>query len=573
MNTEPNSASTLRIIQAEIVMLPLAQISTHPDNRPLGANQEKIEQLKILITQDGFDASHPLVVRPWQQDYQLIEGEHRYWASKELGFSELPCVVRQLDDTEALIQLILGNTQSENSPLEIGLNALKVIQNEGKKAYTTTAYAQRLGLSETTIRRYINAAEVFQYLGQQLDQTATKLDEVYKLEELYRSPQEDWLWLHQLILDKDLSKTQIAEMVQASRDIKTDSMAVQDLFDLKALRQEVAQYALQNPGDRSRAEQYKELLQTVKTNYDNLDEHLSLFEYNVLQDEITEEELNLKAWFVSSLKELKNIDKAAVMECYKDALEMKRNSTREEAERTATYFRDKKNAEERQEHERIAREMRQVRLGEWWQLGNHWLYCGDAADPAFRAKLPEKIAFAFVNPPYQNALPEGDAAPVDWALDWLSEQASVVALTPALHEIHRYLQAIQLPYRWSMACWLAAKDKPDQSTWIYTALFGRDKNLSHRSKDHWRIEFKSGQKNIALLEQQGGKPYEFIEYLVNAFSEEGDTILDTHAQAGTSLLVAEDSQRICFAAEANPQRCKEAIEAWEKNSRQKAVRA
>lgn len=567
---ELTNTSELLIKKAEITLIPIEKLEAHPDNRPLGPNQDKIGQLKILIKNDGFDSSHPIVVRPFGESFQIIEGEHRYRASKDLGFQELPCVIRELDDTEALIQLVLGNTQSETSPLEIGLNALKVVKKD--KGYSAVAYAQRLGIGESSIRRYMAASEVFQYMRENLPEDTKILNEVYKLEEIHRSPESDWLWFHELIMEKELSKMQVIEISQAIREIKTDSITVQEIFDLQEMRQEVAQSILESDGDL--VTEYSELLESVKSSYDNLEDEITLYEYNVLQDTIEEEQLNLKDWFIASLKELKEFDKKTVLETYKDALQMKRNGTLEEAERTATYFRDKKNEEERQEQERIAKEMRSVALGDWWQLGEHFLYCGDASSPAFQSKLPTQFAFAFANPPYKTELADGEE-PFDWDLDWLAEKAKVVAVTPALHELQSFLKTTNMPYRWSMSCWLSGKmagKSEDFSSWIYTALFSQEERPQRQAKDVWKIEVKSGLSSVATVEHKGSKPYDFMEYLVAAFSKEHEVIVDAFAGAGTTLIVAEDTNRICYAAEMNTTYCKQIIELWENAAKQKAVK-
>ena len=263
--------------------------------------KKKIKQLKSLIAHGGFDSSHPIVVRPYSQGYQIIEGEHRFKAAKSLGYLELPCVIRDLTDTEALIQLVLGNIQSESKPLEIGLNALKVIQKE--QGLSVIEYAQRLGLSETSIRRYMNASEVFQFIATQLPEGANVLDEVYKLEEIHRCPQSDWVWLHDLITKYNLSKVQVIEISQSVREIKTDNAAIYELFDFMKIRQDIAD-EIRKGGD-SLAGIYKDLIQTLENSYDNLDQTITLYEYNVLNDTIDQENIDLKNWFINSLKELK----------------------------------------------------------------------------------------------------------------------------------------------------------------------------------------------------------------------------------------------------------------------------
>jgi len=44
-------------------------------------------------------------------------------------------------DDEALIQLIIGNIQTENKPLEIGLNALEVTKKYSQSGFSECDYA------------------------------------------------------------------------------------------------------------------------------------------------------------------------------------------------------------------------------------------------------------------------------------------------------------------------------------------------------------------------------------------------------------------------------------------------
>jgi ParB/RepB/Spo0J family partition protein len=565
--TDPNDSafewqvqsSNLKITESPVVLLPVSKLNPHPDNRPLGSSEEKIRQLKIMIAHTGYDASHPLVVRPFQNGYQIIEGEHRFTAAKSLGYLKLPCVIRELTDTEALIQLVLGNIQTETKPLEIGINALKVMAKDGK-ALTIQHYSQRLGISESTVRRYMNAAEVYQYLKTQLPEGVPVLDEVYKLEEIHRCPQTDWYWLHELVLKNEPAKSQIIEITQAIREIKTENPAIYGLFDLLQIRQNIAQEILK--GNKNIAEVHLDLIQTLENSLQNLDDTLKVYEYNVLNDTIQNEEINLKEWFITNLKELKNITKQTVLEAYKDALQLKRSGSLEEAERAASYFRDKKNAKEREEQERIEKQMRQVREGEWWQLGRHFLYCGDGASTAFYQKLPARIALAYCNPPYLTEVASADNR-IGWSLDKLIHKVEVIAVTPQLDELQKFLRLTQLPYRWSLSAQLGLK-KGEQGlgSWVYTALFSH-RPIDTRVKDHWKID---------STDLQGSKTQEFLKHLVDAFSREHDVVIDVYAGLGTMFLVAEEHHRVCYGAESNPLLCKEIIEKWEDTGNGKAIR-
>ncbi len=540
-----------KIKASKISLIPISKLNPHPDNRPLGTHEERIQQLKQLISHDGFDSSHPLVVRPYSKGYQIIEGEHRFRAAKQLGYLELPCVVRDLNDTEALIQLILGNIQTESKPLEVGINAFKAVQKEG---FSLAEYARRLGVSETTIRRYVSASEVFQFIRAQLPEGVLVLDEVHKLEEIHRSAQSDWLWFHDLIVKKELSKNQVIEISQAIRPVKTEHSSIYKLFDFVKIRQEIAQALIQdNPVP---AETYADLLKTLEESYQNLDGETTLYEYNVLNDTIEEESVNLKDWFIGNLEKLEQISKQPVLEAYKDTLKLKRSSTQEEAERTAAYFRDKKNEKEREEQARVEREMRTVQPGEWWQLGPHFLYCGEGNDPAFRDNLPGAFALAFCNPPAQFT----QASP-GWAMDWLTSRAQIVAVSPPLEQLQTFLQSTQMPYRWSMSAHLKLPDAGEGlGSWIYTALFSQHMIPSEVS-DTWKVD---------RSDIQGNKTYDYLRHLIEAFSRENERILDVYSGIGAMFFAAEDTHRVCYGAQNNPDMCKQIIERWEDMSGERA---
>lgn len=96
-------------------------------------------------------------------------GHHRWYAATELGYTELPCVIEELDDTEASLRLLVGNQQTGNDPLDIGLTALAtVVKSNGgrgvKSEMSVSAFAERLGKSVPVISNAILAAQVHKKL-------------------------------------------------------------------------------------------------------------------------------------------------------------------------------------------------------------------------------------------------------------------------------------------------------------------------------------------------------------------------------------------------------------------------
>lgn len=524
-------SSELKIAEAKIILVPIGQLNPHPDNRPLGTNEDKIKQLKSLMEQNGFDSSHPLVIRPYLSGYQILEGEHRYAAAKSLGYLQMPCVVRAYEDTEALIQLVLGNIQSDNKPLEIGLNALKVVQKDNKKGYSAAAYAKRLGMSETSVRRYINASEVYQFIKLQLPEGTSIVDEVYKLEEIHKTPQTDWGWLHDFVQKNEISQKQTAEICNIIKEIKTEKPEIYTLFDFLAIRQEIANAYLK--GQKNIGDTYKDLFQTTEDCIENLEESIEVFEYNVLLDAVQGEKVLLREWYIAQLKNLKLLTKQNVLETYKDALQLKRNGSKDEAERTAYYFRDKKNSKEREEQERLEREMRSVQAGDWWQLGNHFLYCGEAASPEFVSKIPANTALAYL---YQPSLEH-------WLFDFLGNKVRNVAISLPIAGLQNAFKMINIPYRWSFSTQIEA------GSWLPTLIFSTQ-NATSPQVDCW---------NIDKLE----KSYDLTRPIVENLTRENEVVLDMLAENENFLVMIEKMHRIAYLAQPDSDVCKKIIENWE----------
>ena len=59
----------------------------------------------------------PLVVRPIENYFQIIDGEHRWLAAQKLGMAAMPCIVAELDESEARLKTIqLNRLRGEDEP-------------------------------------------------------------------------------------------------------------------------------------------------------------------------------------------------------------------------------------------------------------------------------------------------------------------------------------------------------------------------------------------------------------------------------------------------------------------------
>lgn len=122
---------------------------------------EALAELAQSIREKGV--LQPLLVRPRGDAFEIVAGERRWRASQLAGLTELPVMIRDLGDREALEIAIVENLQREDlGPLEEarayqalldqGLNQEGVAQAVGKGRSTVTNALRLLTLPEPVLR-------------------------------------------------------------------------------------------------------------------------------------------------------------------------------------------------------------------------------------------------------------------------------------------------------------------------------------------------------------------------------------------------------------------------------------
>jgi ParB family chromosome partitioning protein len=126
-------------------MVPIDQIDPNPDQP-----RQAMGDLSELIASVGEKGIiEPLVVRQRGARYQIIAGERRYHASVQAGLTELPVVVRDVDDTEMLELALVENIQRKDLTAFEEAEALHSLAQ--RCGYTHEDLAKRLGKSRTSI--------------------------------------------------------------------------------------------------------------------------------------------------------------------------------------------------------------------------------------------------------------------------------------------------------------------------------------------------------------------------------------------------------------------------------------
>ena len=198
-----------------------------------------------------------------------------------------------------------------------------------------------------------------------------------------------------------------------------------------------------------------------------------------------------------------------------------------------------------------------VQPGQWWQLGDHLLYCGDSADEAFTSRATGAV-FAFADPPYNTGKADWDHD-FTWRHDYLTDAATIVAVTPGISAIPDFIRDTKMPYRWSMAAWITngmTRGALGFGNWIYIGLFSHAESIHRNAQDHLRI---SVSQSAPSTRHESRKPAELLVELLTTFTGEGDIVIDPFLGSGTTLFAAEQANRRCIGAEIEPEFCAEII--------------
>ncbi|MGQ9646142.1 MAG: ParB/RepB/Spo0J family partition protein [Thermodesulfobacteriota bacterium] len=110
-------------------------------------DESKLQELAESIKEKGI--LEPLIVRKVDQGYELIVGERRWRAAQKAGLKEVPVLVKEVEEREALELSLIENLQRENlNPLEEA-EAFKRLTEEFD--INQVELAGRIGKDRTTI--------------------------------------------------------------------------------------------------------------------------------------------------------------------------------------------------------------------------------------------------------------------------------------------------------------------------------------------------------------------------------------------------------------------------------------
>ena len=194
----------------KVQMIPINELvpfKNHPfkvvDDEAMLRTTESIAQFGVLT---------PLIARPLEDGgYEIISGHRRAHAAEAAGLTEVPVIVRDMDDDAAVCLMVDSNLQRENIlPSERAFAykmKLEAMKHQGERTDlredgTSTQVAQKLsveqvgaevGVSKDTIRRFIRLTNLIPELLDMVDQKQISFNPAVELSYLTSEEQQQLL--------------------------------------------------------------------------------------------------------------------------------------------------------------------------------------------------------------------------------------------------------------------------------------------------------------------------------------------------------------------------------------------
>lgn len=143
--------NTVDTDEETVVSIALDKIAANPFQPRKTFDEKAIQELTDSIKLHGV--LQPVILREKKDGYEIVVGERRCRASAKAGLSEIPAVVRKMDDREMMELSVIENLQREDlSPLEEAESYNFLMKN---LKLTQSKLAERVGKSRPYVANFI----------------------------------------------------------------------------------------------------------------------------------------------------------------------------------------------------------------------------------------------------------------------------------------------------------------------------------------------------------------------------------------------------------------------------------
>ncbi len=207
---------------------PIDDIQPNRYQPRINFSDEELLELKNSILEQGV--IQPLLVRNYNDSYELIAGERRLRAAKQANLTHVPVFVKNLTDEQALEVAIIENVQREDlNPLEEA-DAYHRLVTEFD--YTQEMVAKKIGKNRSTIANLLRLRGLPEKIKESL--TSKKISMGHARSILGAGTEDDQIDVWQLVVAKHLSVRETERFINSIKkqlpDLKIKKTSPEKIF-------------------------------------------------------------------------------------------------------------------------------------------------------------------------------------------------------------------------------------------------------------------------------------------------------------------------------------------------------
>jgi ParB family chromosome partitioning protein len=195
-------------------------------------DHQEIESLIISIKEHGL--LQPILIRPYQNSFEIVAGHRRFHACKSLRWRHIPCKIRELSDKQAFEIQITENIQRKSmSSLEEAEAFRKYVQDLGWGG--VTELSRKIGKSEEYVSHRIQLLKLPQDIKEKIMLNKLSISQALELTNLSH---ENIIQFSNHIIENELTIRQIREVktVFSKEKITEGNHIIKDIINSKSAK-------------------------------------------------------------------------------------------------------------------------------------------------------------------------------------------------------------------------------------------------------------------------------------------------------------------------------------------------
>ncbi|MDD6966574.1 MAG: ParB/RepB/Spo0J family partition protein [Firmicutes bacterium] len=230
------------------------QLHPHPLS-PFGIRDDP-SMMELVESVKQFGVLVPAIARPREDgSYELIAGHRRQKACELAGLDSMPVIVMNLDDNDAIIQMVESNIQRENILPSERAKAYKLkmeaLKRQGARSDLTSpkisakfrsddSVGDEAGVSGDTVRNYIALNNLIPELMEMVDEKRIALSPAYQIAALPKESQEQLLdTIESEQATPSLSQAQRLRKLSQAGELNEDTMLSIMMEQKKPVRNDI----------------------------------------------------------------------------------------------------------------------------------------------------------------------------------------------------------------------------------------------------------------------------------------------------------------------------------------------